>query len=163
MVPWEDVSDEFAWEGSWRDICVSETSISDWRAVWRVLHTAGLDLTYAVDDVNTTPLENVDEIFASPRQCTFLAAVVVAGTRLNCHFFSELEIEFDLDPRDVTGQVQLDALISFMAALASATGKVALMTPENTHDAPFLRVQPSGITEYISSGGFFRELAYRKR
>ncbi|MFZ5893858.1 MAG: hypothetical protein ACOY0T_22545 [Myxococcota bacterium] len=163
MIPWDDVSDEFAWEGSWRDICLQETSISDWRAVWRVLRSGGLELTYAVDDVKTAPPENVDEVFAQPREHTFLAAIVVAGVHLNCHFFSELEIEFDLDPREITHQVQLDAVIAFMATLASATGRIALMTPENTHDAPFLRVAPSGVTEYISTSGFFRELAAQER
>ncbi|MGC4064829.1 MAG: hypothetical protein QM784_09325 [Polyangiaceae bacterium] len=69
------------------------------------------------------------------------------------------EIEFDLDPREVAGQKALDGLIAFMRALAVAVNKASLMTPENMHDMPFIRVTPSGAVEYISSEGFFEQLA----
>jgi hypothetical protein len=65
------------------------------------------------------------------------------------HFFGEFEIEFDLDPREVTGQPEFDDVVAFMGRLAAATGKVAVMTPENTHDAPFLSVAPLGAARIL--------------
>jgi len=162
MLAWSEVSDEFAWEGSWRDICITDTSISDWQATWEMLRSGDRDLNYFVDGENAAPPENVVEIFARPRERTFLLAVLVAGARLNCHFFCELEIEFDLDPRQIVGQAQLDAVLAFMADLAAVTGKISTMTPENAHDAPFLSVTPSAKSKYISTHGFFRDLAFQK-
>jgi len=157
MLAWNDVKDEFAWEGSLRDICVPETTIADWQAIWSLLRR--LHVRYAVDDVATTPPNDVRQIFAQPRECTHLLAIRVADAQLICHFFDESEIELDLDPRRISDQGQLDALISFMADLAIATGRVVLLTPENMHDSPFLCVPPSTTVEYIPTGGFFREAA----
>jgi hypothetical protein len=50
-------------------------------------------------------------------------------------------------------------VITFMRKLARSTQKCALMTPENAHEAAFIRVAPLGIVEYISTDGFFQELA----
>jgi len=46
-----------------------------------------------------------------------------------------------------------------MQILAAATDRFAVMTPENMHAVPFIRASPSGEVEYISSDGFFEELA----
>ena len=147
MLAWSDISDEFAWEGSWRDVCITGTSISDWQATLDMLRSGERELTYIVDGENAAPPEDVSEIFALPRERTFLLAVLVAGAQLNCHFFGEFENEFDLDPRQIVGQAQLDAVLAFMAHLAAVTGKSSMMTPENAHDAPFLSVTPSATSE----------------
>jgi hypothetical protein len=88
-----------------------------------------------------------------------MAVFQASGVRLNCHFFDEQELEFDLDPSQVTGQVQLDGLLAFMRSLAAAVARTVLLSPENMHDHPFVRVAPDGECEYISSGGFFVEMA----
>jgi hypothetical protein len=102
---------------------------------------------------------DVGELFKRRDQEAPMLSVLAQGVHLNCHFFDETEIEFDLDPRQVTGQPELDGLVAFMRTLAVAVKKVALMTPENMHDVPFIRVPPSGGVEYISSDGSFEELA----
>jgi hypothetical protein len=66
--------------------------------------------------------------------------------QLNCHFFVEAEIEFDLDPREVRGQEQLTALLVFMAQIAAATNKSCMMTPESMHEVAILRSAPGGDT-----------------
>jgi len=159
MLAWDDLKAEFAWEGSWRDICVTNTSIADWRAALEMIRTAGFRLKFTIDGAESTPPADVLQIFGQPRETSFLLAAFVGGLQLNCYFFAESEIEFDLDPREVVGQAELDAVISFMRKLAGATQKCALMTPENSHEAAFIRVAPSGIVEYVSTDGFFQELA----
>ena len=159
MLAWDDLKAEFAWEGSWRDICVTDTSIADWRAALEMIHAAGFRLKFTIDGAESTPPDNLLQVFGQPRECSFLLAAFVSGVRLNCHFFAESEIEFDLDPREVVGQAELDAVITFMRKLAACTQKSALMTPENAHETPFIRVAPSGIVQYISTDGFFQELA----
>jgi hypothetical protein len=157
MLALDDVKDEFIWEGSLRDICILETTMSDWRAVWRLL--SRLDTIYKVEGVEAATPDDVVQIIARPGERTHLLAVLLAGVQLNCHFFDQSEIEFDLDPREVSDQPRFEVIVSFMADLANATGKAALMTPDNMHEHPFLRVQPSSKVEYIPTGGYFREAA----
>ena len=159
MHDWDDLKAEFVWEGSWRDICVADTSIADWQAALEMIGDAGFRLKFTNDGAECTPPEDALQIFGQPRETTFFLAVFVGGVQLNCHFFAESEVEFDLDPREVVGQAELDAVLSFMRKLAASTRKSAVMTPENAHEVAFLRVAPSGDVQYISTDGFFEDLA----
>jgi hypothetical protein len=160
MLDWESVKAEFVWEGSWRDICVPGVSIDEWRAMASAIPSAGFANEFQVGGTVTSFPEDVAAAFArSPDSSSSLWSVFADRVRLCCHFFDQSEIEFDLDPREVAGQSQLDAVLEFMRVLAAATGRVALLTPENMHDAPFIRVPPTGAAEYSSSEGFFEELS----
>jgi hypothetical protein len=153
---WSQLRDEFAWEGSWRDVSVSGTSIVDWKAGLSALEQSGF-ATRDDSQKQEASASNLREPFGDN-----LGQVVhfeVNGVELKCHFFVEGEIEFDLDPRQVTGQRQLDGLLAFMKSLATAVNKPVLLSPENMHESPFVRVSPDGECEYISSGGFFVEMA----
>jgi len=159
MLRWESVKDEFVWEGSWRDICVQEVSQSEWEAAMDALRKAGFEQNYTVNGIRAELPQDLTEVLKQVDGTSLLLSVLVAGVQLNCHFFDECEIEFDLDPREVTGQLQLAGVINVMQILAAATDRFAVMTPENMHAVPFIRASPSGEVEYISSDGFFEELA----
>jgi hypothetical protein len=53
---------------------------------------------------------------------------------INCHFFQDDEIEFDLDPCEVTDATKAEALAVFMRALGDTTGRVVVLTGDNTKD-----------------------------
>ena len=72
-----------------------------------------------------------------------MLSVQTAGIVLNCHFFNVTELEFDLDPREVNGPEEFNALITFMHLLADVCGKPAVLTEENWPAAPILRTRPS--------------------
>ena len=149
MLRWETVAAEFEVDGSWRDICVLETSIADWQATLDAIRTSALDFSYRVAGVAADlPLSAV-EAFPKPGMCDRLLEVRTAGLVLNCHFFEEGEIEFDLDPREVQGQPQLDAVLAFMSLLAEASRKAVSLTPENGHWAAVIRVRPGAVVEHI--------------
>jgi hypothetical protein len=61
---------------------------------------------------------------------------------VNCHFFSEDEIEFDLDPRDMNAEL-LPLLLDFLTVLGKATNKLVVLTMENMPDAEIMRFEPS--------------------
>jgi hypothetical protein len=65
----------------------------------------------------------------------------LAGVDLACHFFAVVEIEFDFYPNTV-GEPELRALLHFMADIGDLTGKVVVMTPENSREEPFFRYEP---------------------
>jgi len=159
MLLWETIKAEFAWEGSWRDICVPDVDLDGWQAAMSALEASGRTGKLTVGENASSASVDVATLFGIEDRAAVLWSIEIGGVVLACHFFDQSEIEFDLDPREVKGQAEIDALLGFMQNIASATGKFALMTPENMHSAPFVRVSPAGSVEYISSGGFFEELA----
>lgn len=87
--------------------------------------------------------ERVADIFALWERGTApLLSFDVAGILVTCHFFAPEEIEFSIDPGDVTGQDSLDAIAALLHELASAIKKPALLTPENLPKSPILRADP---------------------
>lgn len=58
------------------------------------------------------------------------------------HFFTPEEIECDIDPREVSGQASLDALLGFKRRLGDLTRKPAALTPENVPDEPIISYDP---------------------
>ncbi len=119
------------------------------------LRAAGYDLGYVRNDQPTELPALAAEAFLLPGQCDRRLSVRFAGVLANCHFFTPEEVEFDIDPRDVTGQEQLDALFAFMRCLVSAVGKEAILTAENCPDIVVFRVRPDGLeVEYQPFGGW---------
>jgi hypothetical protein len=90
---------------------------------------------------------------AFDREYRPLLSVQFCGMLANCHFFSSEEIEFDSDPREVSGQVQLDTLLEFMRCLAAAVGQDAILCPENLPESVIVRVTPEGRFEYYALSG----------
>ena len=62
----------------------------------------------------------------------------VGGILVVCHFFTPEEIEFDIDPREVTTQAHLDSLLAFLQQLGDRTRKRAVLTPENLPHGPII-------------------------
>ena len=151
MIEWEDVAREFEFTGSWRDIYVFGTTMSDWQAALDALRRSSMQLSYFRGGQATALPARVQDAFPDQGQADRLLRAQVAGVTLNCHFFSDTEIEFDMDPREVHGQEQLDALTTFMQLVADACGKPAVLTEENLREALILRTTPdSGMVEYHS-------------
>lgn len=160
MITWNMVATEFLWDGSWRDICVRDAQFDDWQVAIQAILASGLRTTFLVDGSNVPLPTDVTHVFEKRREATVLLTVIMRAVQLNCHFFDEAEIEFDLDPRQVTAQAELDDILAFMTLLAVTTQKPAVMTPENMHNAPFIQVTPSGRAEYISFGGPLIDLTF---
>jgi hypothetical protein len=78
----------------------------------------------------------------SNREGSHLLSVNVCGVKINCHFFVSEEIELDVDPREIKGKQEHEAILEFIASLSQAIGKPALLTPENGVDIPFLSFEP---------------------
>ena len=59
------------------------------------------------------------------------------------HFFTEEEIECDIDPREIKSQVELDALLAFMKMIGDSVGKQAILTPENFRESAIFLYDPN--------------------
>jgi hypothetical protein len=130
---WISYKNEFAWDGSWRDIYILNTTIEDWDKFINFLRNNGYSAAALPDDLSN--------IFTDDAIRPLLT-INVAGVTLNCHFFTEKEIELDLDPREVTGEDKAKELFNFMGAVGRALQMTVRMTPENLSERPIFEFSP---------------------
>ncbi|HZZ42046.1 MAG TPA: hypothetical protein VFE58_03850 [Tepidisphaeraceae bacterium] len=130
-IAWGTVAEYFIFDGSWLDIYVFNTNIDDWQRVLDQLRHAQYDLVYHRNGNPCELPQNATDAFPAPEMHDRLLCVQFAEIVANCHFFAPDEIEFDIDPGQVQGQRQLDALLAFMKLLSDATSKESVLTPEN--------------------------------
>jgi hypothetical protein len=139
---WADVAAEFESDGALRDVYVLGTTEADWDAVFALVRRRHPPLRYFIDHVAAQVPEAAAQAFAVWPDAGPLLLFDVGGIQLACHFFTPEEIEFDLRPEGVDGPARLASLVDFLAALATASGKPALLTHENMPHAVILRVEP---------------------
>lgn len=150
-IEWGAVAHEFEWDGSLRDLYVCGATAADWQAVLDAVRATYSPLTFLAGGTPAALPAHAADVFrlwsgATPPVLGFS----VGGVHFACHFFAADEIEFDLDPRDVTGPERLGSVLAFLRELASLTGKVAVLTPENVVDEPIFRAGPAtGSVEYV--------------
>ena len=139
---WQRIAPAFVVDGSWRDIYVVNTTEMDWQRVWEkllsweprpVFHNNGAVL----------PLPTrATEVFASRETSSPSLMIIVGGARVNCHFFTVEEIEFDIDPREIIGPDEALAIADFMKLLGETTAKDVILTPENGQEIVWARFSP---------------------
>ena len=138
MVAWETVAEDFVPDGSLRDVFVSGTDLSDWQRVVQYLLGSGLALRLTLNDEPADlTADGVEELFAAQEEASVLLTIDIAGMQLNCHFFWPADIEFDLDPKEVT-ETNFAALLEFMRSVGSRLEKDVVLAPENMPHHPFL-------------------------
>jgi hypothetical protein len=141
-VPWPQIAPGLEADGSLRDVYILGTSLDDWPSVWSALFAGSNSVSFTVDGEPRTPPLDVAEAFLLRRNHAVCASYALGRQRLNCHFFIEEEVEFDLDPRDVDGPAEADRLAQFMEALGRATSKEVRLTLENEPDTIIARYVP---------------------
>ncbi len=151
---WDEVRGEFDFD-SWRDIYLSDCDMAAWQRMLDGLRTANYGMEYFRCGQAAELPTDAAQAFPQPGRCDCLLSVRFSGVLANCHFFTPDEIEFDIDPREVKGQDQLDALLGFIRCLAESVGKDAMMTPENCPEIVIFRVRPGQArVEYQPFGGW---------
>lgn len=142
---WSQIAPDFTPDGSLRDIYILGTSIDDWALIWNVLFVSNR-LMFEVEGIARTPPADVREAFAFRASHSVTACYRLGKQRLNCHFFVEDEVEFDLDPRDVDELVDAERLGQFLIDLGRATSKEVRLTAENEPGAVIARYSPRSDT-----------------
>ena len=142
MMDWSQIATDSKSDGSLRDIYILGTSIDDWALIWNVLTASG-SLAFGVDGIARTPPADVREAFALHASHSVTACYRLGKQRLNCHFFVEEEVEFDLDPKDVDGLVEAERLGQFLVDLGRMTSKEVRLTAENEREAVIARYSPT--------------------
>lgn len=141
---WADLESDFLHDGTGRDVLILDADLAAWQKALDALRTAGYGTTFELDGQLAPFPAKAAEVVGSPENP--LLNVQVGRVTLNCHFFDESEIEFDLDPRDLQGPKDLDALVGFLRVLASATALDVMLTPENDPDHAILYVDSDDLS-----------------
>lgn len=143
LMDWSLIAPDFKYDGSLRDVYILGTSLDDWARVWGVLTADPDRLAFTVDGEPAMLPAKVEDVFRLRGSHTLCASYTLGKQRLNCHFFIEEEVEFDLDPKDVDGPLEAERLGQFLAVLGRATSKEVRLTPENTPEAIIARYDPT--------------------
>ena len=139
MISWDTCKEDFRWDGSWRDIYITPASLEDWKKVYPFLRSQPEVEFLTGSDAARLP-EAIDASFFAESHPTLRLSL--GGVLVVFHFFTHEEIECDIDPREVTGQKDLDGILAFMRQLGDLTRKLAVLTPENMRDRPIISYNP---------------------
>lgn len=140
---WEDYKVEFEFDGSWRDIYVLNTTVSDWQLLLDFLRSDVYEFSYTIDEEKTVLPILAKQVFDARQEFSPLLQVNLGSVALNCHFFTDEEIEFDIDPREIQSEHHAEAIFNFMRQIGQTLKKEVILTPENLQDAPIFKFLPS--------------------
>ncbi len=132
---WEKCHEAFYIDGSLRDIYVTGTTFADWDEMLNFASTQSARLIIGGDQVNL-PVQAQGLL---EDEHVSLLEIKLGSVIANCHFFCEEEIEFDIDPRKVKSQTDLNCLVNFICGLGEALGKDVVLTSENAKDSVWYR------------------------
>ena len=133
---WQQAKTEFEWDGSLRDVYILNADVGVWQKVIDSLQSSDYPLLCDVNGKEATLPDNVADVFEKRSEGGPTLSVDVHGILLNCHFFTEEEVEFDLDPQEIDSEERLQALFRFMRRIGEAAGRQVIMTPENAAHYP---------------------------
>ena len=141
MIRWDTCKEDFRWDGSLRDIYITPATPADWRALYPLLYDVP-GVEYSVDGVVQPPPDSVEQTFAVRPSGSPMLRFRIGRTLIVFHFFSDEEIECDFDPRDVTSQSDLDAVLGFVQRIGDTVHRPVIVTPQNIREQPFITYDP---------------------
>lgn len=141
---WTDLkSSIYYWDGSWRDIYIRRTNITDWKK-W-VDHVNNY---YLLDCYNgkTKTHENqidfkvIEEFWSGEHDLCSSAKIFIEKVQINVHFFDSTEMENDIDPREFNSIDDHNKLVKYMADISKLLNKTLILTPENEQETILFKV-----------------------
>ena len=145
MIAWRQVERDFDWDGSLRDIYVRPAALEDWSLVCRVLKKRP-GVEFRLDGELAPFPEDIAHVFALRSTKSPMLSVKLGAVTAVFHFFTEDEVECDIDPREVKSQVELDGVLAFLKEIGDVVAKPVVLTPENCPESEIVRYEPSSQT-----------------
>ncbi len=157
---WRDLKNNvYYWDGSWRDICVLQTSLEDnlkwcdyvnekYRIEWFN------DLTQM--DETKVDFHVIKEFWNGNHDLSSTAKVFIDKIQINNDFFVDDQIENDIDPREINSIEDHDRVIKYMTDLSFLLDKPVILTPENDKEEVLIKVSKNIIefSDKIESKGW---------
>lgn len=76
--------------------------------------------------------DRVEDLFGQFGTAALLLSFSLGKVGVNCHFFVKDEIELDIDPREVTSSLEVQALMAFIVELGQALEMDVSLTEEGS-------------------------------
>ncbi len=127
---WTECSDAFHKDGSLRDLYAHGTTARDWDTFLAFLTSSPYKMEYTRDGESEPIPADAATVFADREHCHNLI-IRLGKLGVCCHFFIPEEIELDIDPREVSSQVELDAVMKFMSDVGATLRHDIILTEEN--------------------------------
>ncbi|MEU0689404.1 hypothetical protein [Streptomyces uncialis] len=138
---WESVSPFFDpyLMGSLPDVRVPDASVEDWQAVLDLVAEKGWKCRYS-EGATVLPVPRAEAVLSRPAdaECPDLRVWPTADVLAIFRFHADVEVDFDVDLRELQGQERLDVFCGFLGDIGRRLGKPVLMDPEGDHGHPVL-------------------------
>ncbi|WP_375419284.1 hypothetical protein [uncultured Hymenobacter sp.] len=153
MMTWEELrTGVYEIDGSWRDIYVLNATRQDWHQWIKYVNLNYSVRWAALNHCNGETLDAIDADYiaawwdesggvANPWGIIYLDKV-----QLKCHFFTDNEIENDVDPSQIVSMEDHHRLMAYLVAISGALGKEVIVTAENVREGVYVRVNGSNIS-----------------
>ena len=144
---WKENQWPFLVDGSLKDIYVHDTVIEDWEKVIDFLNQ-NYTLRYGnnISDIISNQIDKkyANKLLQNTKENVIgkLVSIDVGPLKVNCHFFGEDEIEFDMDPREIHRCEGIDELEHFMLQLSNLLNKQVILTEENDPEHIYITATP---------------------
>ena len=141
---WTELKDKIYYQdGSFRDVYILATKRSDWEK-WVGHINENYHIEWYNGKTNRTEgrvgFSVIKEYWDGNSDLCSTAKIFIGNIQLNAHFFTENEIENDIDPREFRSIEDHEKLIKFMADISNLLGKEVILTPENEQNTPLIKL-----------------------
>ncbi|UQV45034.1 hypothetical protein KIV45_25450 [Janthinobacterium lividum] len=130
-----DIAGLWQRDGSLRDVYVRNTEAIHWDRFDRLLNQ--YECTYSFAGA-ALPFPGSRSVLANREGSHLLSILLDGPVVICCHFFIPEQLELDISPKEVTGLLQHEQVLSFVENLAETLELPADITPENCEQNPFL-------------------------
>lgn len=138
---WEYIKWFFEDDGALRDIYVLDSTISDWEKLIDFInrnHT----LKFGEDNANQIDKEYVLAYWEDKTHEMESKSIRIdlKGIHIHSYFFSPYQIEFDIDPKEIKSIKEFETIQKFMVSISKTINKPIILTDENCHEHPWLKI-----------------------
>ena len=136
---WNDIQWIFESDGSLRDIYIQDISLLQWGKLIDHLN-ASFNLTYS--DRDKIDKEYVIEYLrdTSGEMESKSLTIHLGQIKVNCYFFLQEQIEFDIDPKEVNSLSDFEKIEKFMTSISETLQEQVTLTAENSPEFPLFKV-----------------------
>ncbi len=130
-------------DGSLVDLYAFDANVAIWQRTIDAIVSSAFQWEFSVNG-EAAPLVGIEELMHKRSEAGLLLQVTVGLATINCHFFDDGELEFDIDRREMSDQESFDGVLGFMDLVSSASGLPVRMTPENSPTNLITSCRPAG-------------------
>jgi hypothetical protein len=135
-----DISRDLQPDGALRDFYIFDITRNEWQVFIDFMRSHSH--RFLVDGVEQPLPLSIAEILDIHSKASTLLSIHVGNGFLNCHFFSDTEIELDFIPADFQKESDWNVLRDFLISICRLLKKPGKITYENSPDWIITEIQP---------------------